>query len=35
MSTFSTVQLKGKLMKKFIKPLPINVDQRRGLIHCL
>ena len=28
-SAFSTVQLKGKLMKKVFKALPTNVDQRR------
>ena len=31
-SAFSTVQLKGKLMKKVLKALPTNVDQRRELL---
>ena len=31
-SAFSTVQLKGKLMKKVLKALPTNVNQRRELL---
>ena len=31
-SAFSTVQLKGKLMKKVLKALPTNVDQCRELL---